>query len=109
MGGRPGPLTADTVRTTGGPPARVCDGPKSPGTPRRRVHPHPPPSVVATCSPCRSYLPSLLNSDEMRSRFIWLMTSSGICLGQTAAHSPMLVQLPNPSASCWAIMPFTRR
>ena len=34
--------------------------------------------------------------------------SSGICLGQTAAHSPMLVQPPKPSASCCATIVLTR-
>lgn len=54
-------------------------------------------------------LPSCLNSDFSRSRFSCEMVSSGICLGQTSAHSPMLVQAPKPSASCVATMFLTRR
>ena len=34
----------------------------------------------------------------MKSRFIRAITSSVISLGHTASHSPMLVQLPKPSA-----------
>lgn len=55
------------------------------------------------------YLPSPLNSDLMRSRFSWEMDSSGMPFGQTAEHSPMLVQFPKPSSSCWATIDFTRR
>ena len=55
------------------------------------------------------YLPSPLNIDAMRSRFSWEMDSSGMPFGQTAAHSPMLVQLPKPSSSCAATIDFTRR
>ena len=55
------------------------------------------------------YLPLPLNSDLMRSRFSWEMDSSGIPFGQTAEHSPMLVQFPKPSSSCWATIDFTRR
>ena len=36
------------------------------------------------------------------------MTSSGTDLGHTAAHSPMFVQPPKPSASCWLSMLTTR-
>src|SRR4051795_223819 len=43
-----------------------------------------------------------------RSRLSWEMTSSGISLGHAAAHSPMLVQPPKPSWSCWATMEATR-
>src|SRR5918994_39464 len=43
-----------------------------------------------------------------RSLLSWLMTSSGISLGQAAAHSPMLVQPPKPSWSCCAVMSTTR-
>ena len=38
----------------------------------------------------------------------WEITSSGISLGHEAAHSPMFVQPPKPSASCWATMLTTR-
>ena len=37
------------------------------------------------------------------------MTSSGISLGQTPVHSPMLVQLPKPSAFICATMLRARR
>ena len=37
------------------------------------------------------------------------MTSSGICLGQTAAHSPTFEQEPKPSSSIWLSMETTRR
>ena len=36
------------------------------------------------------------------------MTSIGTLLGHTAAHSPILVQPPKPSASCWFSMLTTR-
>ena len=64
----------------------------------------PPPSGLLT-----RYLPSALNRDFTKSRFSCEMDSSGMPLGQTAAHSPMLVQLPKPSSSCAATMDFTRR
>src|SRR5690606_2331022 len=51
--------------------------------------------------PERSMAPS-------RSRFSREIVSSGMPFGQTAVHSPMLVQLPKPSASCCATMPTTR-
>ena len=35
-----------------------------------------------------------------KSLLSWLITSSGISLGHAAAHSPMFVQPPKPSASC---------
>ena len=38
------------------------------------------------------------SSPLMKSRFIRAITSSVISFGHTASHSPMLVQLPNPSA-----------
>ena len=43
-----------------------------------------------------------------RSRLRREMTSSGTDLGHTAAHSPMFVQPPKPSASCWLSMLTTR-
>lgn len=43
-----------------------------------------------------------------KSLFSWEMTSSGISLGHAAAHSPMLVQPPKPSKSCWLTMLTTR-
>lgn len=55
------------------------------------------------------YLPSFLNREAIRSRLSWLITSNGISLGQTAEHSPMFVQPPKPSASCWPIIPLIRR
>jgi hypothetical protein len=45
---------------------------------------------------------------ERRSLFSQEMTSMGISLGQAAAHSPMFVQPPNPSASCCATIDTTR-
>ena len=43
-----------------------------------------------------------------RSLFSCEITSSGISLGHAAVHSPMLVQPPKPSWSCWATMLTTR-
>ena len=43
-----------------------------------------------------------------RSRLSREMVSSGMPLGHTAVHSPMLVQPPKPSSSCWWTMPTTR-
>lgn len=37
-------------------------------------------------------LPSPENSEAMRSRLSWLIDSNGMPFGQTAAHSPILVQ-----------------
>src|SRR5699024_2623779 len=39
-----------------------------------------------------------------RSRLSREIVLGGISVGQAAVHSPILVQLPNPSASCWATM-----
>ena len=44
-------------------------------------------------------LPPLTRAPS-RSRLSREMVSKGMPLGQTAVHSPMLVQPPNPSASC---------
>src|SRR5581483_10410495 len=44
----------------------------------------------------------------MRSRFMTLMVSMLISLGHTAAHSPMLVQVPNPIRSMALTMLTTR-
>lgn len=43
-----------------------------------------------------------------KSLLSWEITSSGISLGQAAAHSPMLLQPPKPSKSCWLTMLTTR-
>src|SRR5690606_25269364 len=43
-----------------------------------------------------------------RSSLSWEMVSSGMPLGQTAAHSPRLVQPPKSSSSCWLTI-FTTR
>lgn len=88
-------------------PARVrarADGRDRPRTPRAGPADGAGPGGVGR----ETYLPSLRNSDFMRSRFSWPMVSNGICLGQTAAHSPMFVQPPKPSASCCAIIVLTR-
>src|SRR5699024_1795679 len=49
-----------------------------------------------------------LLSDPSRSRLSCEIVSSGIPTGQTAAHSPMLVQPPKSSSSCWLTMLTTR-
>ena len=69
----------------------------------------PKPRTSTTEVRTQSSLPSCLNNEAMRSRLSWLMDSSGMPLGQTEAHSPMLVQPPNPSASFWATMALARR
>ncbi len=52
------------------------------------------------------YLP--WRSAACRSQLRREITSSGISFGQAAVHSPMLVQPPNPSWSCWPTMLTTR-
>ncbi len=54
------------------------------------------------------FLPRPLTDATSRSRFMRAMKSSGISFGQTAEHSPMLVQPPKPSASIWFTMWTTR-
>ncbi len=53
-------------------------------------------------------LPDPDRSAPSRSRLSWLIVSSGIPLGHTAVHSPMLVQPPKSSASCWPTIASTR-
>jgi hypothetical protein len=43
------------------------------------------------------------------SRFIQLIQSAEICLGQTASHSSWLLQLPKPSAAMRSVIAKARR
>ena len=53
-----------------------------------------------------NYLPCRMAA--CRSQLRREITSSGISFGHAAVHSPMLVQPPKPSWSCWATMLTTR-
>ena len=55
--------------------------------------------VRRRCHPCGRQSPCVMA--WRRSLLSWLMTSSGISFGHAAEHSPMLVQPPKPSSSCW--------
>lgn len=74
---------------------RALGGARGPGAMRRA-----PAIRTVDQTPLKAAFPSC--------RFRFAITSSGICLGHTAAHSPMLEQEPKPSSSIWLSMATTR-
>ena len=74
---------------------RALGGARGPGATRRA-----PAIRTVDQTPLKAAFPSC--------RFRFAITSRGICLGHTAAHSPMLEQEPKPSSSIWLSMATTR-
>ena len=74
---------------------RALGGARGPGATRRA-----PAITTVDQTPLKAAFPSC--------RFRFAITSRGICLGHTAAHSPMLEQEPKPSSSIWLSMATTR-
>ncbi len=123
---RRGPARAprSTPAGSAAPTAGPCSCAPPPTSTPRPARPRPRPGCWRSGSTCRrpdegldkldrrrvaarlSYLPWRMAA--CRSQLRREITSSGISLGQAAVHSPMLVQPPKPSWSCWATMLTTR-